>query len=136
MVKRQREPLSTSNFQLVLFDPGDSVKIKKGGKKQRTNVAVNSIISHYKNLLDGTYKNLQQGTLLLLWGNVPMTRRQIARHFGKEPGSLCNALSQLQKKGLVTIAENKNCPATGHRVSWFAIADSPLVESLEKTLEG
>ena len=136
MVKRQIAPQSTSSCQLVLFDLGESVKIIKGKAKQRPNVALNSILSHYSNLLDGTYQNLQQGTLILLCGHVPMTRRQIAEHFRKEPGSLCYALRELKRKGLIVIVENKNCPTTGHRVSWFAIADSPLVESLEKTLEG
>ena len=136
MVKRHLHPSSTYSCQLVIFDSGDNVKISKGKAKQRSNVALNSILSYYSNLLDGTYKNLLQGTIILLLGHVPMTRRQIANYFGKEPGRLCYALSKLQKNGLVVIAENKNCPTTGHRVSWFALADSPLVESLEKTLEG
>ena len=84
-------------------------------------VAATSIISFKQELAKGTFKGIQKEIICLLSDDGIMTRRQMAKSMGKELGSLCNALSTLQKKKLVEVGEEKKCPTTGKVVSWFRL---------------
>lgn len=98
-------------------------------------VAATSILAFYQERAKGTFTGIENNILQSLGKGKPMTRRQLANDAGKDASSLCAALSDLQKKGLVRVAYDDKCPITGKLVSWFALSQTPLVESLAKPIE-